>query len=162
MGCILRKRDAGEVFALGTIISIFAGVTEEIAFRWLLFFGGFLTLGATNWLFFGAMGFGIPEWFFTHLWGPLANWTTLGYMEPYINHPSGWLFGGTMLSVNAFFRDGHKYQGVFGWVNSWFLGMFFFYVMFNYGLLAAIVIHFLYDFLIFSTVALITRIAGRG
>ena len=159
---LLRRKDAAGIFIGGTLISIFAGVTEEIAFRWLLFFGSFLTIGATNWAFFGFLGFGLPEWFFTVIWGPLASFTTFGHLEPWLSHPSGWLFGAALLSSNAFFRNGHKYLGPLGYVNSWFLGMFFFYVMFTHGLLAAIFIHFLYDFLIFSTSALITLFAGRG
>ena len=34
---------------------------------------------------------------------------------------------------------GHKYQGLFGLINSWFIGMYFFYLMFTFGLVAAIV-----------------------
>jgi hypothetical protein len=35
-------------------------------------------------------------------------------------------------------------------VNSWFLGMVLFYIMFHYGLLSAIIVHFIYDFIIFT------------
>lgn len=157
----IRRINAAGIFVKGTIISLFAGITEEIAFRWLLFFGGFLALGLTNWLFFGWLGLGLPELFFTHIWAPLANFTTFGYLEPWLCHESGWLFGGALLSANAFFRDGHKYQGLLGISNSWFLGMFFFYVMFTHGLWAAMFIHFMYDFLIFSSIALIHAIFGR-
>ena len=148
-----RRLSAGQIFSVGTLISAWAGITEEIAFRWLIFFGAFLGIFVGNWLFFDCLGFGIAEWFYTVIWGPLANWATLGYLEPYLFHESGWLFGAAIVSANQFFRDGHKYQGFFGWVNSWFLGMFFFYVMFTYGLVAAIVIHFVYDWAIFTTAA---------
>lgn len=47
-------------------------------------------------------------------------------------------------------RNGHAYQGWFGTINSWFLGLYFFYIMLTHGLLAAIVVHFTYDFIIFT------------
>lgn len=146
-----------EVLVGGAIISVFAGVTEEIAFRWLIYLSTFATAAITNWLFFGWAGFGIPEWFQLHVWGPIADWTTFGQLHPWIFDGRTWLVGGAMLATNAFFRDGHKYQGIFGWLNAWFLGMFFFYVMFNYGLLACIVLHITYDLCVFATAALFTK-----
>lgn len=98
---------------------------------------------------------GIPEWFHVHVWGPLANITTGGHLQEYLFHPSGFAVGAALLYSNAFFRDGHKHIGLFGYVNSWFLGMFFFYLMLNYGLPAAILVHFVYDLAVFTTNALI-------
>lgn len=149
-----QQQGSGEIFLGGLALSVWAGVAEEIAFRWLLFFSAFAYVSITNFLFFDFLGFGIPEAFHLWVWGPLANFTTLGYLENYLGlTPDTWLFGAAVLSSNMFFRDGHKYQGFIGWTNSWFLGMFFFWMMFTYGLLAAIVVHFTYDFIIFTTVA---------
>jgi hypothetical protein len=145
----------GEMLWEGTKASLIAGITEEIAFRWLIYYGAFAGITIINFLFFGWAGFGLPELFHNYVWGPLANWTTFGYLEQWILNPNAWIVGAAMLYANAFFRDGHKYQGLFGMINSWFIGMFLFYIMFTYGLLAAIVIHFVYDWLIFTTVALI-------
>lgn len=144
----------------GTIRSAWAGTTEEIAHRWILFLSGtaWATLG--NFLFFGFAGFGIPKFFHMWVWGPIANFTTFGYLEEYIFHPTHWAVGAGLLYSNAFFRDGHKYQGLVGWTNSWFLGMFFFWILFQYGLLAAILVHFLYNFFIYAYAAL--RSAFRG
>ena len=64
-----------------------------------------------------------------------------------------------MLYTNAFFRDGHRYQGPIGVLNSWFAGMFLFWIMFTYGLPAAILVHFMYDFLIFSLGAIRVALA---
>jgi len=110
----------------------------------------------SNFLFFGFLGFGIPEWIHMHVWGPLANWTTFHQLESYIFNENSWTVGAAMLYSNAFFRDGHKYQGLFGVISSWFMGMYFFWIMFHYGLVAAIVIHFLYDFAIFTYAAIYT------
>ncbi|MDO8600757.1 MAG: CPBP family glutamic-type intramembrane protease [bacterium] len=144
------NRHAERILVGGTLISIFAGVIEEITFRWLFFLGGIISVKVGNFLFFGFFGFGIPSWFHLNVFGPIANWTTLYALKPYIFHETGWAVGAAMLATNAFFRDGHKYQGWFGWVNSWFGGMFLFWIMFQYGLPAAILIHFIYDFLIYA------------
>ncbi len=135
----------------GILVSLWAGVTEEIAFRWILFYGSFLGAHILNFCFFGFLGFGFLEWFYLNVAGPVANFFTYGFLEEYLFMPEYWLVGSAILISNGFFRDGHKYQGLFGLVNSWFLGMYFFYVMFNYGLLAAILIHFMYDLVIFGS-----------
>ncbi len=151
--------DGMEIWIKGGLISLWAGITEEIAFRWLIFLSAIATVRFGNFLFFGWAGFGLPEWFHSHAWGPLANWSTFDQLEPYIFSEHGWAVGAALLYSNAFFRDGHKYQGLFGVLNSWFCGMFFFWVTFNYGLLAAIVIHVLYDFAIFTYAAVYTMIS---
>ena len=143
-----RNMDAGRFFLIGTITDIWAGVVEETCFRWILVLGAMATLTFTNFLFFGWLGFGLPKWFHLAAWGPLANWTTFGYLEPYIFHETGWAVGAAVLWANAFFREGHRYQGLIGVINSWFMGMFFFWIMFTYGLLAAILVHFTHNFLI--------------
>ncbi len=143
----------GQLLGAGFLISLWAGLAEELSFRWLLYYGAFFTLAIVNFLFFGWAGFGLPEWLHLNLFGPIADFTTLGYLTEQLFDPRTWLVGGAIISANAFFRDGHKYQGIWGMLNSWFVGMFCFYAMFNFGLLAAIVIHFTYDMLIFATVA---------
>lgn len=142
------NRDAEGYFAVGAVSSLQAGAFEEITFRWLFFLDNIVSVKVANFLFFGFLGFGIPAWFHNHVLGPVANFMTLHGLESQIFHPTGWAVGAAMLTTNAFFRDGHRYQGPLGVVNSWFAGMFLFWFMFQYGLLAAILIHFLYDFMI--------------
>ena len=142
----------------GTFISLFAGVVEEISFRWILFFSSIASVTFINFLFFGFLGFGVPEWVFTNILNPVVNWVSFGALEPWLLHPAGWQIGAGLLSANAFFRDSHKYQGFLGWLNSWFLGLFFFWLTMKFGLLAAITAHFTYNFLIFVTVAFGHRI----
>ena len=78
-----------------------------------------------------------------------SSFLTLGTIDNILYHPFGWFVGAGIILANAKFRDGHKYQGKFGFINSWFIGMYLFWLMFEYGLVACIVIHFLYDMLIF-------------
>jgi len=142
----------GSMFVQGTIVSVLAGIFEEIYFRWIAFYGVIGGLVFGNFLFFKWAGFGIAEWFHMHAWGPLANWTTGEHLHGYLFHPAGWQVGAAMLTANAFFRDGHKYQGILGVINSWFIGMALFWVMFTYGLPAAIFVHFAYDMLVLALV----------
>ncbi|MFB6306464.1 MAG: hypothetical protein ABEH43_05665 [Flavobacteriales bacterium] len=109
-----------------------------------------------NFLFFGWFGelvgleLGLAKLIHIYIAGPIANFTTAGYLEAQIFSQSGWYVGAGLLSANSFFRDGHKYQGFLGWINSWFLGMFFFWTMFHYGLIAAIFLHTMYNIMVWG------------
>jgi len=142
------NRQAEKNFAKNMTTSLMAGFGEEIFFRWLAFMWAIVAVKVSNFLFFGWLGLGVPEFLQVHLFGVVTNFLTLGLLHDQLVNPANWAIGAAILVANAKFRDGHKYQGPFGLVNSWFIGMFFFYLMFTYGLIAAIVVHFLYDFLI--------------
>jgi hypothetical protein len=144
---LIQRIDVKAMFTRGFLTSLFAGVTEELAFRWILPYAAVPTLLLMNWLFFGFLGFGINEWFHTTIWSPFANFTTFDLLLPQLM-AKDWVIGACILYSNAFFRNGHKYQGWFGYVNSWFMGMYLWFVCIHHGLLAAIVVHFLYDLVI--------------
>jgi hypothetical protein len=155
-----KAYDAEKLFGIGMLVSLWAGVMEEICFRWLIFLSGIVGIKVINFFFFGFLGFGLPHWFQLNVTGPVANFMTFGYLKDVLVNPNMWAVGASLLATNAFFRDGHKYQGWFGVVNSWFAGMFFFWLLFTYGLLAAIVVHFAYDALI-DIVAYFTLVTER-
>lgn len=136
-------------FAIGGILSLCAGVFEEIAFRWIVFYAEIVSYKIINFLFFGWLGFGVAEWFYLHVEGPIANFITFGGVNDLLFHGSGWFVGAAMLTSNGKFRDGHAYQGCFGWINAWVIGMILFYIMFKHGIIASMVVHFVYDILIF-------------
>jgi len=153
--------DAPFLFVKGLLVSAWAGLAEEICFRWLIFLSTIATLKLVNFLFFGFIGLGIPQWLHVHFFGGLADLTTMGNLHEWLFSPKGWAVGAAMLSTNSFFRDGHKYQGWFGYINSWFIGMFLFWIMFHYGLLAAILVHFVYDVIAFTVSSVGVAIRGR-
>jgi hypothetical protein len=140
---------AEDILKDGFVTSAKAGIGEEITFRWLFFLDAVVAVKISNFLFFGFLGFGIPAWFQLHFTGPIADFVTHHSMHNLLFHPMGWAVGAAMLSTNAFFRDGHRYQGPLGLINSWVIGMFLFWLMFRYGLPAAILVHFTYDFIIY-------------
>lgn len=142
------NKKAEEIFVRGTLTSLFAGVVEEICFRWILFLQFIVMAKVTNYVFLGFMGHGIIEAIQVHILGPVANFFTFGYLGEFLGSPTNWAIGAAILSANALFRNGHKYLGPVGILNSWFIGMFMFILLFKFGLLACILVHFLYDFLI--------------
>jgi hypothetical protein len=151
----------------GLLTSAFAGTMEEISFRWLIFFDEIVGYKIANWLIFGWAGFGLFEWLHLHIAAPIANFFTLGALEPVLFGSFGWAAGAALLTSNGKFRDGHIYNGLIGWINSWFMGMFFFYMMFEYGIIAGMLVHFLYDAFIkillyvLATIRLETRVSMR-
>ena len=84
-------------------------------------------------------------WFYEHALVPLIRFVTFHKMDSVLSGEYGktFLFGAIL--ANAWFRDGHKYQGIIGYVNSWFVGLILLYAMMTYGLWTAMVIHILYD-----------------
>lgn len=139
--------NAEENFMRGAVKSLIAGLFEEPSFRWLIFYNAIVGAKISNYLLFGWAGFGILEWTQAHLMGPLVNFVTFGHLtEQFFSY--GWAVGAAILISNGDFRDHHAYLGPIGYWNSWFVGMFMFYLMFHHGILAAIIIHFLYDFTI--------------
>lgn len=148
---------AERLMSLNAKVSMRAGFFEEVIFRWLLLLIGFPTLILVNFFLGGFIGlfaegsivdWGLVKLLYVYILSPLANWTSFGLLEPYLLNEN-WLVGAAIIFANAKFRDGHKYLGIVGLVNSWFIGLFFFYLMFTYGLMAAILVHFVYDLLIF-------------
>lgn len=144
----ISKESAEEVFLRGACSSLFAGIAEEVLFRWIFFSSSIAVAMFVNWLFFGWVGFGIVAAIHIWLFGPVANWLTLGYLNSWLVNPHVWFIGAGLISSNTIFRNGHAYQGWVGLINSWFGGMFFFFLLFKYGLVACMVCHFLYDFAI--------------
>ena len=88
-------------------------------------------------------------WFYEVALMPLLNLVSFGAYSNIINpnlYPPLLVMGGIV--ANAWFRDGHKYQGLVGFFDSWVLGFVFLYAMFTYGLMTAIVLHGLWNTLI--------------
>jgi hypothetical protein len=84
---------------------------------------------------------------------PIANLMTGKEMEDILIRGSvnTHLFVLGIFIANTWFRDGHKYQGPIGYVNSWYVGMVLIYATLNYGIVTAIVLHALYDIVCDST-----------
>ena len=158
---ISTETSPGEIILYGGTMSIWAGVREETFFRWLLFYALIVGIPFFDWLLLGFMGWNWIEWLNVEIFIPVTNFVTLGYLEHYLRGYS-WAVGAAIVAASQKFRDGHKYQGFIGWVNSWFLGMWFFWTMFTFGLPSAVVVHTVYNFGCYLTVAAIVAIKERA
>lgn len=152
-----RDADVGEMLRDGFVSSLAAGTLEEITFRWLVFYGEIVMFQVANFLIFGFLGFGIPEWFYLHVVGPVANFFTLRALEPQLFSSLGWMVGAAIIGSNGKFRQGHAYRGPIGLIDSWFMGMLLFWLMFHHGLLAAMLAHVVID--IAATIAAVATYA---
>lgn len=138
-------------------LSLNAGVFEELIFRVLMFLNAMVLLVFTNFITFGLV-----KWLYMHWFIPLANWATFHALQPQLmgHHAVSWVFGAAIISAASAFRDAHKHLGLIGWVNAWFAGMLLFWLLFNYGLLTAIAVHFVYDAIIFTLRAVTSKKPG--
>ncbi|UUU22968.1 hypothetical protein [Streptomyces sp. DSM 40750] len=151
---IPRLVPPGTAVGLGVWESVNAGFFEELRYRWL-----FLLSAPPGLALLNLITFGLVEWLYTVVLVPLADTVTLGILAPQLTGDE-WLVGAAIVSVNGGFRAMHNDQkgigGIFRLVNAWFIGMLLFYLLFNYGLWAAIVVHILYDIVVFTTAALMS------
>lgn len=127
-----------------------AGLFEEMIYRWLYFSVALVLMPAFN-----VLTFGFWRWLNTEVLLPVANWATFGILQPQLID-GNWIIGAAILSANSDFRDEHKHLGLLGYMNSWYLGIIMFYLMFHYGLLSAIAVHILYDISVFTAESIVS------
>lgn len=136
------------LLARATWLSLNAGFWEELKYRWLLFFTAMITIPFANFITFGLV------WQVNyHILIPLANWATFGALAPQL-YAENWVLAAAIISAAGAFRDAHKYQGWQGVIQTWFLGMVFFWLTFNYGIVTAMVAHAAYDLILLVAEAL--------
>lgn len=147
-----KQNENAEVFWLkGLWLSLRAGVMEEIIFRWLMFMLMMTMVQVADYILGGFIfSHGLVWVVNEYIALPVANFFTAGLLRDTLMDPKSWIIASALLAANARFRDGHKYQGLIGLINSWVIGMYMFWLLLTYGLVAAIVVHFVYDALIFS------------
>ncbi|OGG08993.1 hypothetical protein A2154_01820 [Candidatus Gottesmanbacteria bacterium RBG_16_43_7] len=138
------SQQAETVFKFGFLISLRAGILEELVFRWLLFYSWMWILYLLNRIIFSA-----PELVYTHYFADILNATTARQLAPFFLSMA-WNVGAAIGVSNGKFRDGHLYQGKTGVAIAYLVGFFFFYIMFHHGLVAAMIIHAVYDMFIFG------------
>jgi hypothetical protein len=153
----LISQNSIDYIKYGTVISLIAGILEEICFRWIFFYSAIVGVKIFNWILLGFIDINIIKWIYEVVLWPIANYCTLGYLESYLQGLH-WSIAAGLLSANVKFRNGHAYQGFIGWTHSWFAGMILFYIMFKYGIVAAMTIHFLYDMMLFTLDAFLVSV----
>lgn len=135
------------------ILCILAVIAIIVCLRnkyWLLFLiSALLSYVAIHW-WWGVVETKDPlYWFYQHLIFPIMSLVSVGLLDGILyNKDFSLLFIMAAVSVNTEFRDGHKYQGTFGFFNSWILGFVFIHAMMYHGIVVAIIIHAIYDIII--------------
>jgi hypothetical protein len=153
-----RPRDAGMGLLLkhGMWISANAGLFEEIIFRLYAFLSliiglHWLTGQTGTWLKTAA----------TQAILPAANFLTFSqFHQAFAAHD--WAVGIAVIIGGLFFRSAHIHYGKLSKANVWVVGMIMFWLVFNYGLVTAILAHFLYDFAVFAAIALSAPLQPRA
>lgn len=140
----IENRHAELLLTGGFKVSACAGFFEEIVFRWLLFYIAIPLVLVLN-----AVTFGLWQAAYEYGFGPIANFFTLYKLDHILFNGYGWAVGSAVIFSNSRFRNGHRYQGIVGVINSWFCGMYFFLLAFDHGLPVAIMVHFLYNMFIY-------------
>ena len=148
---IVRRRpkeaNLRQLLGHGAWISLNAGVFEEIIFRYYAYVSSVILLVYAN-----ILSGGLLEQI-AGLLMPVANVLTLGLLSSEFN-PTNWSVGLAIIIGSIFFRDAHRHYGKLAKANVWFIGMVMFWLVFNYGLITAIIAHVLYDFAIYGVIAL--------
>jgi hypothetical protein len=130
------------IFAGDIYKSVMAGILEEVGFRCFFIFTSMVAISVINWLTWGLV-----LWLYANILIPVMHLLSFGILDPVL-YATPLLFTAGMLSANFDFKDGHKYQGLFGMVNSLVIGFYLLYVMLTQGLLIAIGVHMIYDIII--------------
>jgi hypothetical protein len=132
------------ILVVVSVITLLASLTKEDIAIFLI--------GIIMMLIFGGLGFFLWNvedpvyWVYERIVIPVTNFVTLGLCKDVLYNKSvSLVFIAGMISANSRFRDGHKYQGFKGMLNSWFIGMVLLVAMINHGLVVAMIVHALYD-----------------
>lgn len=145
------------ILAIGGILAVIFGL-ESLLSK----IATVVVLAVVVWFLWLAMAanFDPVFWFYRNIFLTIANWMTLKQFEPIFfgAYPELFVFGAFL--ANIWFRDGHKYQGLFGFINSWYFGLVFLYASLTYGLLTAVAVHALYNMFIHATLFLKQKVVA--
>jgi hypothetical protein len=85
-------------------------------------------------------------WIYHNLTFPILDFVSFHTLRPILYHDSlPFLFIAGAITANSKFRDGHKYQGPVGVLNSWIIGFVLLHIMIFHGLIVAVICHVIYD-----------------
>lgn len=154
----LKRREAGmeALMRRAVWLSANAGLFEEIIFR---LYGFLSTIIALR--YFDEAWHGVLEGIAVNFMLPVANFVTFGLFQREFTG-SDWAIGMAIILGSLFFRSAHIHYGLLAKANVWLIGMVMFWLMFNYGLVAAILAHFLYDAAVFLAIAFTSPLQRRG
>jgi len=115
---------------LVALIVLLAGIAVDIAI---------IALVGWSWI----------KWVYDVAYIPVVNLITQGRLSELLTN-YGWATAAALVSVNWTFGfgGGHNYEGPIGMINAWIIGMIMFWMVFNFGLPIAMLVHAGYDVLL--------------
>ena len=157
-----RELTSGRIILGGVIYSAVMGAVKPVAYRWLFFFNAFFFVWLGNFFLGGFIGYlpgvesewGVIMWIYTKILIPIVDYVSLGYLTEFLRSPY-WLLGAALLSANATAREDRIFKGFWGWISAFFFGFMQFWVLFQFGLVACIVIQVIYSLIMFITTAVV-------
>lgn len=132
----------------GAWLSLNAGVFEELIFRVYAFLSFVIVIRFVN----DYLG-GIVRLIGTGFVLPVADFLTFGTLSGPFD-AARWPVGLGILVGAVFFRNAHRHYGAMSKANVFIIGLCMFWLVFNYGVLTAIIAHVLYDMAVFAAIAL--------
>lgn len=124
-------------FKRGISISFIAGIFEELVFRVLLFMSSMAIVTFLNFISFGLL-----EKFYANFFGPLID--TLSFHELHTQLiEQSWVVGFSIVLIAILFGLAHLSIDWVTCINTTILAFVFFWLMFNYGIVTAMVVHVL-------------------
>jgi hypothetical protein len=149
------------ILAVGGILLVMLGLVYGHLF---VVFWDYLLLPAANlfslwrydYLFLGAFGKGSLTWD-TSISSPTRRRRRL-----WQQNSDNRLFLIGILIANLLYRDGYKYAGVLGWMNSWYVGLRLVATMTQYGLFTSIAVHLIYELEFFAIGFLISKFTAKA
>lgn len=131
--------------AVGMWQSIWIGIGEELGLRWLAFYSLIALLNMLGSL--SLLDNALPR-LYTFLVGPVVNFVTFGQFSSILFHPHWtWAVGGAIV-ILSFYHSERRFlpiKGNMSWLLYWLPNLFLYLVMFRYGLIAAMLVHLIYE-----------------
>lgn len=138
-----RIAEPSTIIWRGTYTNVHAAICEELVYRGFVLMALMPALVLLNYITLGVL-----QPIFEEVLLPVANWMTLGLLSDWLNHSEGWILGAAILTSNFVFAITHLDLPPRTQIYIWFFGMIMFWTLFQYGLFAAIIVHFLHNMLI--------------
>ena len=135
-------------YARGCLHVLLYGVMGEVSSRWFFFYAMMVELNVANYLLYGFAGDGILQWF-TSIIRPVADVATLHMLHFYL-FQEPWVVGAAIIFTSLPWWPQKEYmkRAIPTFLLTWWPGMFFFLLMFKYGLFTAIGVRIIYEIMI--------------
>ncbi|BCL83569.1 hypothetical protein ccbrp13_60340 [Ktedonobacteria bacterium brp13] len=149
----------GSLPIVGILQGTWVALAEAFIYRWLLFYSWVIVLNIVNFLLLGFMGHGLLLWIYTFVIAPPVNFLSFGKLHPLLFSSWGWSAGAAALISHG--RSKQRWvskKGIGNWLLTWPISLFLFLVMVEYGWIAALLMHVIYEALLVVLFFLIQKL----